>query len=79
MLFITIQHPAGFEQVHRTHVGDTNIHSIVNSFNISQVTEVQADGDELDACFELLGRTPNDRPVHTFIGDAAKEIVINWV
>jgi hypothetical protein len=43
------------------------------------VVSVQADGDELSKCNLILGRSNNySERVHTFIGDAAKEIAANW-
>ena len=50
------------------------------------VTEVQADGHELIACFDLLGIKGAERPmangkplrVVKFYGDQAKFIVGNW-
>lgn len=80
MLFITVEDKrTGEEKIFRTHFGDENVYPIINSFKNSQVIEVQADGDELAVCFELLSRTPNGRLVYIFVGDAAKEIVANWV
>lgn len=43
-----------------------------------EVTEIQADGDELVRCCRILGRDLPPRRVHTFIGDNAKEIALNW-
>jgi len=42
------------------------------------VTSIQADGDELVRCCEILGRRLPDKRVYTFIGDTTKEIAINW-
>lgn len=80
MLFISTEDKrTGEEKIFSTHLGDDHAYTTLNSFRNSQVTEVQADGDELAICFELLSRTPNGRLVYSFVGDAAKEIVANWV
>ena len=41
------------------------------------IISVQCDGDELVQAQQILGRTSNLR-VHTFFGEAAREIVANW-
>ena len=43
-----------------------------------QVENIQADGDELERCCEILGRELPPNRVYTFVGDNAKEIAINW-
>lgn len=45
--------------------------------NALYVDQIQADGDELARCCEILGR-PVTRRVYTFFGDNAKEIALNW-
>jgi len=39
--------------------------------------EIQADGNELQMCEKILGRTIPG-PVHIFVGESAKEILLNW-
>lgn len=43
-----------------------------------RIVAVQADGDELARCCAILGRQLPTSRVYTFVGDNAKEIVINW-
>jgi hypothetical protein len=59
------------------HIGNTSFEQELRK-NAREVTEVQADGDELYRCCRILGRDLPPRPVHTFIGDNAKEIALNW-
>lgn len=44
----------------------------------NHVTEVQADGDELEHCCAILGRNLPPNRVYTFVGDNANEIALNW-
>jgi hypothetical protein len=44
-----------------------------------EVTEVQADGDELERCCEILGRELPPNRVYTFLGVNAQEIARNWM
>jgi len=46
--------------------------------NYQKVTEVQADGDELERCCDILGRKLPSTRVYTFLGDNAREIALNW-
>lgn len=39
---------------------------------------VQADGDELAFCCNLLARPMPPTDVYRFVGDNAREIVLNW-
>ena len=40
---------------------------------------VQADGDELSVCANIVGRSMDRMQcVHVFVGDQAREIVANW-
>jgi hypothetical protein len=41
-------------------------------------TEIQADGDELEKCCEILGRNLPKQRVYTFLGANAQEIARNW-
>jgi hypothetical protein len=43
-----------------------------------QITEIQANGDELVKCCEILGRELPKRSVYTFLGTNAQEIARNW-
>jgi hypothetical protein len=58
------------------HIGDNGLASTVNMAYEAYV-QVQADGDELKRCCQILGRSPN-RAFHIFLGDNAKEIAANW-
>ena len=42
-----------------------------------EVLNIQADGDELEVCEDILSRKVNRR-VYTFVGDEAKTILANW-
>jgi hypothetical protein len=44
----------------------------------SEVYGIQADGDELAVCCDILGRRLPSKRVYTFLGDNAKEIAQNW-
>jgi hypothetical protein len=43
-----------------------------------EVTEIQADSDELVKCCGILGRKLPDCRVYTFLGSNAQEIAKNW-
>ena len=43
-----------------------------------KIAEIQADGDELVKCCEILGRQLPKRRVYTFLGNNAQEIAKNW-
>jgi hypothetical protein len=58
------------------HVED-NLNSIFGDY-IESVTQVQADGDELEKSCKILGRHLPDKRVYTFYGDNAREILLNW-
>jgi hypothetical protein len=58
------------------HVGDSN--NIVERSKFSTVIEIQADGDELERCCEILGRELPPNRVYTFLGVNAQEIARNW-
>jgi hypothetical protein len=60
------------------HIDNENLGIILNG-NYNLVTEIQADGDELVHCCQILGRQlPTTNRVYTFVGDNAREIAINW-
>jgi hypothetical protein len=49
--------------------------------HLEDVCIVQADGDELEAAWDILAVPPASRPkrrVYTFVGDQAKTIFLNW-
>jgi len=61
------------------HVGDSKFtESLVECSKFSTVIEVQADGDELEKCCEILGRELPPNRVYTFLGVNAQEIARNW-
>ena len=43
-----------------------------------KINQVQADGDELLLCMEILRIEKIDNRVHIFVGDNAREIIANW-
>lgn len=61
-----------------THIGmRSEIHRYVD-VNFMDVYLVQADGQELEQCLTILGRNSCPGRIHTFVGDAAREIFQNW-
>jgi hypothetical protein len=46
--------------------------------NYFHISEIQADGDELVKCCEILGRQLPKCRVYTFLGTNAQEIAKNW-
>ena len=61
------------------HVGDSDFsNKIFVRSRLSTVIEVQADGDELEHCCEILGRELPPCRVYTFLGVNAQEIARNW-
>ena len=62
---------------HSGHINDVDLTYILNKsfFNIA---EIQADGDELVKCCEILGRQLPKKRVYTFLGNNAQEIAKNW-
>ena len=59
------------------HVGNKDLEHTLNT-NYSMVTKIQADGDELVKCCEILGRQLPKKRVYTFLGNNAQEIAKNW-
>ena len=60
------------------HIGDESFTKKIAEVPSRYAEEVQADGDELVKCCEILGRQlPNNR-VYTFLGNNAQEIAKNW-
>lgn len=60
------------------HVNEGSLTSNLN-FKFNEITEIQADGDELEKCCDILGRNlPTNTRVYTFLGNNAKEIAKNW-
>ena len=59
------------------HINESALKTNLN-LKYAEITEIQADGDELKKCCDILGRSlPNGR-VYTFLGNNAKEIAVNW-
>ena len=75
MIFFTAteSHP---EYTVRGHIGEKGLTDIVNR-GYNAIVRVQADGDELWRCHQILGRAPN-RGFYIFLGDNAREIAANW-
>lgn len=61
------------------HIND-DIDSLTINLNscYGSIKEIQADGDELVKCCEILGRQLPKRRVYTFLGNNAQEIARNW-
>ena len=59
------------------HVNGGSLASNLNS-KFNEITKIQADGDELDKCCDILGRNLPTKRVYTFLGNNAKEIAKNW-
>jgi hypothetical protein len=59
------------------HVGQESLKNVLNEIYAS-ITEVQADGDELKHCCDILGRQLPKSRVYTFLGNNAQEIARNW-
>lgn len=59
------------------HVNDEFLTGRLNSY-YKEMIEIQADGDELEKCCEILGRNLPKRRVYTFLGVNAQEIAKNW-
>jgi len=73
MLYATTSHLKQYSG----HVGEQNLTNNLNSFyNI--ISEIQADGDELVKCCEILGRNLPKGRCYTFLGNNAQEIANNW-
>lgn len=45
---------------------------------VDKVYFVRATNHESEQCLEILGRYTFPGEVHTFVGDSAKEILLNW-
>jgi len=73
MLYAT----TSYGREHSGHINDDDLTYILNKsfFNIA---EIQADGDELVKCCEILGRQLPKKRVYTFLGNNAQEIAKNW-
>ena len=61
---------------------DGRIDDITLRINLTRqydvITEIKADGYELNQCCDILGRRPPSARVHIFLGNNAKEIAMNW-
>jgi hypothetical protein len=60
------------------HVDQESLKNVLNEIYAS-ITEIQADGDELVKCCEILGRQLPECRVYTFLGINAQEIALNWI
>lgn len=78
MLQVVLRHPHHGTAHFNTYYGDEGFYAKINKFHDYEVVQVQATDDDLDECFMMLGRQHNGRPVYTFIGESAQEIVANW-
>jgi hypothetical protein len=62
------------------HIEDKLLNNgLIERLEYYEVTEVQADGDELERCCEILGRELPPNRVYTFLGVNAQEIARNWM
>ena len=59
------------------HINDDDLTYILNR-SFFRIAEIQADGDELVKCCEILGRQLPKKGVYKFLGNNAKEIANNW-
>lgn len=57
--------------------GDASLSRTI-SFHGQNVVSIQADGEELERCCEILGRPMPPCRVYTFLGVNAQEIATNW-
>lgn len=62
---------------YKGHVHDLALTDDLNS-SYKDITEIQADGDELVKCCGILGRNRPNTRVYTFLGNNAQEIACNW-
>jgi hypothetical protein len=75
MLFVT--HTSTHYKKISGHVGQEDLKNALNE-HYASITEIQADGDELVKCCEILGRQLPECRVYTFLGINAQEIARNW-
>lgn len=80
MLFATTESGNGFSG----HINDIALRNNLN-LHYNVITEIQADGDELQRCCDILGRKlpygvgcQAYMRVYTFLGNNAQEIAKNW-
>lgn len=59
------------------HIGEDTLTNYLN-LQYANIMEIQADGDELEQCCDILGRKLPSVRVYTFLGNNAKEIAMNW-
>jgi hypothetical protein len=62
---------------HDCHIGHAGFALILNE-HYKEIDEIQADGDELVKCCDILDRRMPSNRVYTFLGNNAKEIARNW-
>ena len=61
------------------HVGQRAMYldDLYDTIATIQLITIQADGDELIHCCKILSRIIKSR-IHTFVGEQALEIILNW-
>lgn len=74
MLYATT---TGTDYEYNGHVHDESLARNLR-YSYKEITEIQADGDELVKCCEILGRRLPWCRVYTFLGNNAQEIACNW-
>lgn len=77
MLYAKLLNSTSVRSDYAGHVGDESLQKSLN-FMYDEIAEIQADGDELQRCCDLLGRALPPVRVYTFIGTNAQEIARNW-
>ena len=73
MLFATSTH----QREYSGHINNDKLTFILNESYFT-IAEIQADGDELVKCCDILGRQLPKSRVYTFLGNNAQEIAKNW-
>lgn len=66
-----------YKREYSGHIKDDGLTHDLNNSNFI-ISEIQADGDELVKCCEILGRQLPKSRVYTFMGNNAQEIARNW-
>jgi hypothetical protein len=59
------------------YIDDSRLTEDLNA-RYERVENIEATGDELERCCEILGRKIPPTKIYTFVGDTAKEIAVNW-
>lgn len=73
MLFAT----TSYNRTISGHIQNDSLTEELNSAFL-HISEIQADGDELEKACEILGRQLPRRRTYTFLGVNAQEIAKNW-